>query len=25
VFMETPKLIFKASRDANVWPNMYHI
>jgi serine O-acetyltransferase len=25
VFMETPKLIFKASREANIWPNMYHI
>lgn len=25
VFMETPRLIFKASRDTNAWPNMYHI
>jgi serine O-acetyltransferase len=25
VFMETPKLIFRAREDATLWPNMYHI
>jgi len=25
VFMEAPKLIFRAREDASLWPNMYHI
>jgi serine O-acetyltransferase len=25
VFMETPKLIFRANGGSNAWPNMYHI